>query len=216
MLCIFRDDGVCSEIQTAVRTFDVYPHPRPSAAQSRGPGAQSDCLRNTPLGSGSPVGRPEMWCMTQTPSPEFQTATFVPPCAARELRTECKGPERWATTQYLIERGRPTFRHGILQSRTSALPPDASAASRFDIRSPAFDGRPVVMPDGRTHLIRASTRKVEDFSDNLTRRQERRNRPGRALPVREHAGGTARRPPIKTAHDRPLAWTAMSGLWERI
>ena len=84
-LAIFRDDSACSEIQTVVRTFAVYPHPRPGAAQSRGPGAQSDCLRNTPLGSGSPVGRPEMWCMTQTPPPEFQTTAIVPPCAAREV-----------------------------------------------------------------------------------------------------------------------------------
>jgi hypothetical protein len=109
-----------------------------------------------------------------------------------------------------------TRAHGIFQFRTSALPPDASAASRFDIRSPAFDGRPVVMPDGRTHLIRTSTRKVEDFSDKLTRQQERRNRPGRASSVETRAGGTARRPPVKTARDWPLAWTAMGGLWERI
>ena len=103
---------------------------------------------------GSPVGRPEMWCMTQTPSQEFQTAAHVPaPRVAGFWKVshqteklfdfsdkfdaqKCKGPERWATTQYLVERGRPTFRHGILQSRTPALPPDASTASCRNIRSP--------------------------------------------------------------------------------
>ena len=47
-------------------------------------------------------------------------------------------------------------------------------------------------------------------------KQARRNRPGRASSVETRAGGTARRPPIKTALDRPLAWTAIDGVWERI
>ena len=207
----------------------------PSAAQRRGPGTQSDCLRNTPLGSGSPVGRPEMWCMTQTPSPEFQTAAHDPaPRLAGFWKVshqteklfdfsdkfdaqKYKGPEHRATTSNINRTRSPSVpaRHFTVPNFRASTGCFSSKPLRHPIPSLRWQtGRNAGRADSRSLCASPCPKSLATFGVDAVQ-LHRRNRPGRASSVETRAGGTARRPPIKTAHDRPLAWTAMGGLWER-